>query len=102
MHPQPHPAVASWTSPPWAITRTIEEDSVEHRRNLGEVCPVEDPQHLCVEVVQRDEVNIATSPVSIRRTPPVISLAGIRMSRDEARTLTQLLTEALTTIENEE
>jgi hypothetical protein len=101
MQPLPHPAIASWTSPRWASTRTLEEDSVEHRRHLGEVRPMEDPQSLCVEVVQRDEVNIAANPVSVRRTPPMVSLAGIRMSRDETRNLTQLLTEALTTIEDE-
>lgn len=72
---------------------------MEHRRHVGDVWPEQDLQSLCVDVVQRDEFTVATSPVSIRRTPPMVSLAGIRLSRDETRNLTQLLIEALTMIE---
>lgn len=100
MHPQvpPDPAIATWAAPSWSDTRELEEDSVEHRRRVGDLHPAEDTQTLTVDVVQRDEVNLGTNPVSIRRAPAVISMAGIRLSPDETRTLTELLTSALTTI----
>ena len=92
------PAIATWEPPSWAATRDLEEDSVEYRRHVGDLRPAEDTEVLCVDVVQRDELDLATTPASIRRTAPMVSLAGIRLSPNETRSLTQLLTSALSTI----
>lgn len=94
----PPPATAT-TAPSWATTRTQDDDAIEYRSHIGDVVPPDDLETLSVDVVQRDEIP-DTAAASVNRSPARISLAGIRMTPAEPRTLTHLLTTALTTINN--
>lgn len=89
-------AIATRPSPAWATTRSSESDSVEHRRHIGDLHPAEDTHTLCIDIVQRDELD---NTDHLHPGNPQVSLAGIRLNPDETRHLTRLLTTALHTIE---
>jgi hypothetical protein len=91
-------AVAAWEAPPWASSRVIDEETVEHCRRIGEVDPAGEKESLFVDVVQRDELDLSAEPVFVSRTSPQIRIAGIRLSPDQAHDLAGLLNSAVALI----
>jgi hypothetical protein len=83
--------------PLWISTR-IDDEAVEHYRDVGRFTPREDREALTVEIVQRDDLSPDGDPARIRRNPAQVRMIGIRLSPDEARELARLLNRAATLI----
>lgn len=85
----PSRALASWAAPPWAISRIVDEGSIEHRARVGEVRPAGPDQAIVVDVVQRDE--LSEDATSIARGPAHVSVSGILLETCRARDLSEQL-----------
>ena len=94
MVPIPESALADWNAPTWASSELVDYGCIEHRLCLGEIEPDAADGRLVVEVVQRDELNITTDPISITRTRPHVSVAGVWLRADQARELAVALSAA--------
>jgi len=92
-------AVALWDAPAWANYRVVDEGAIEHCLPIGEIGPIEGEEPLTVEVVQRDELNLALEPASISRTPAQIRLGGLRLSVGQVRDLVTQLNTAVELID---
>jgi hypothetical protein len=95
MSADPNVAVALWESPSWASFQVVDEGVVEHCRAIGEIVPVERDDLVTVELVQRDELNVETSPASVTRAPAQVRVAGVRLDQGRARELIGMLTTAV-------
>jgi hypothetical protein len=87
-------AVASWDAPSWADCSAADEECVVHRLSIGEVCPTDGDAPFRVEVVQRDEMSLATGSTSVTRTQARISVSGEILTPQEAQDLARLLSTA--------
>src|SRR3954463_8650851 len=92
--------VALWDSPSWATSTWVDQGSIEFRCKVGEVEPMVPDAPFSVDVVQRDELDLDAAPISITRTPPHVSVAGVWLAPDRARELARLLVSAADVIEN--
>jgi hypothetical protein len=94
-------AVTSWDPPGWAECSVTDEDSVIHRRQVGEIDPVDGGPTLRIDVVQRDSVVVAAGPAGIERSPAQVSLTGELLSPPEARELAEFLDTAADVLERD-
>jgi hypothetical protein len=85
------PAVVNWNAPTWVTSELVDFGCIEHRVSLGEVVPDAADDRFVVEVIQRDELDITTDPISITRMTPHVSVAGIWLRADQARELARVL-----------
>ena len=83
--------------PLWISTR-IDDEAIEHYRDVGRFTPREDREPLTVEIVQRDDLSPDGDPLRIHRNPAQVRMMGIRLSPEEARELARLLNWAATQI----
>jgi hypothetical protein len=84
-----------WDAPSWANARVVDEASIEHYRNIGEISPIEGYEPLKVEVIQRDDLYLKLEPASVMRSPEQIRVGEVRMSVAQIRELMKLLVAAL-------
>jgi hypothetical protein len=84
--------------PPWSTIR-IEDEAVEHHRDVGGFVPREDRDPLVVGIVQRDDLSPDGDPDATVHNPALIRVAGIRLSLHEAEDLACLLAIAIDTVQ---
>jgi hypothetical protein len=88
------PAVVNWNAPTWATSELVDFGCIEYRVSLGEVVPDAAEDRFVIEVIQRDELDITTDPISITRMTPQVSVAGVWLGADQARELARVLSSA--------
>ena len=93
-----NPVIATWGPPPWAQSHEHDEEAVIYSRKIGTVAEV-DGEELTVEIVQRDEINVATDQSVITRSPAFVRVSCLRVGPREAHELEQLLNSAKNMIE---
>jgi hypothetical protein len=94
-------AVTSWETPCWADCSETDEDSVIHRRSVGEIDPIDGGPTLRIEIVQRDSVMLAAGQAGIERMPAQVSITGELLSPQEARELAEFLGTAADVLERD-
>ena len=94
------PVIAAWGGPRWAQTYDRDDEAVIYSRRIGAVSGM-DGDELSVELVQRDEIMIATDGSVITRSPVFVRVAWARVGLTEARELGRLLTSARIVIEGD-
>jgi hypothetical protein len=87
-------AVVNWNAPTWETSQLVDFGCIEHRVSLGEIVPDAASDRFLVEVIQRDELDITTDPISITRMTPRVSVAGVWLHADQARELSRVLSHA--------
>lgn len=114
MSEHPAPALSPLQAPWWATYRiTVDDEAVEHRRDIGAV-NVHGDYPITVEVVQRDDITPAGADItpagddvacvgagSIGRGPAQVSVMGRWLTAAEAHHLTRLLLAALADISSD-
>jgi hypothetical protein len=92
------PTPSSFPDPPWSTIR-IEDEAVEHHRDVGGFVPAEDREPLVVGIVQRDDLSPDGDPDATVHHPALIRVAGIRLSLHEAEDLAGLLAVAIDAVQ---
>jgi hypothetical protein len=96
------PAVlTSWAPPGWAEHLSTEGDLVEAFRVLGSVPepPRRGDDVITVIVVQRDEIQSTPTDITVRRHPAEILVGGVSLTGEQAGTLIELLSSAISLTE---
>ena len=86
--------LTDWNAPPWASSELVDYCCIERRFCLGEIETDAADDRVVVEVVQRDELDITTDPISVTRMTPHVSVVGVWLRADQARALATALSSA--------
>jgi hypothetical protein len=84
--------------PAWADDKTAEINLSEWSRALGEVWPIDD-QPFRVAIVQFEEVDLTTSPITVVRSEPQLRINGNRYALDQASALADIIATGLRMVE---